>query len=378
MAKKKVVTRSSRTAIAVPADFNFTRQMVPALAGDGYPDFLRSYRSKAWQVFEDLPIPTTSDEAWRRTDIRSLAAGDFRIPGAQDSASLPEAPAELLHPVTDEEYGWQGLLMPAGVSVMLNPELAAKGVIFTDLATAERQHPQILEKILGKVVRPDEGKFAALAGALAQTGVLLYVPPGLQLEQPLQSILWGPGSGLAYISQIMVWVDDGASLTYVHEAASHTETGGQTLHAGLVEVHVGAGAANGLPAVARERPRSRSADPLQHAGGRIQAHDLGVVPGRQDQASLRIERDVRGMVQTDLVGGTLGSVPELAGPDHRLHDTVPDGADAMVVPVQNVDLAVRGDGLLRDKDHAAEQVHVAVGRRQLRDRLLRRFVAKTD
>ena len=242
MAKKEVVTRSSRTTRAVPADFNFTRQMVPALAGDGYPDFLRSYRSKAWQVFEDLPIPTTSDEAWRRTDIRSLAAGDFRIPGAQDSASLPEAPAELLHPVTDEEYGGQVLLMPAGVSVMLNPELAAKGVVFTDLATAEREHPQILEKILGKVVRPDEGKFAALAGALAQTGVLLYVPPGLQLEQPLQSILWGPGSGLAYISQIMVWVDDGASLTYVHEAASHTETGGQTLHAGLVEVHVGAGA----------------------------------------------------------------------------------------------------------------------------------------
>ncbi len=242
MAKRTVVTRTSRTAKTMPADFNFTRQMVPALAGDGYPDYVRGYRARAWQIFEDLPIPTTSDEAWRRTDIRSLAAGEFRIPGAQDSASLPEPPPELLHPITDDEYGGQVLLMPAGVSVTLNPELAAKGVVFTELATAERQHPQILEKILGKVVRPDEGKFAALAGALAQTGVLLYVPPGVQVEQPLQSILWGPGSGLAYISQIMVWVDDGASLTYVHEAASHTETGGQTLHAGLVEVHVGAGA----------------------------------------------------------------------------------------------------------------------------------------
>jgi Fe-S cluster assembly protein SufD len=37
-------------------------------------------------------------------------------------------------------------------------------------------------------------------------------------------------------------VDEGASLTYVHEAASYTEPQGQTLHAGLVEIHVGAGA----------------------------------------------------------------------------------------------------------------------------------------
>jgi Fe-S cluster assembly protein SufD len=37
-------------------------------------------------------------------------------------------------------------------------------------------------------------------------------------------------------------VDDGASLTYVHEAASPTEPDGQSLHAGIVEIHVGAGA----------------------------------------------------------------------------------------------------------------------------------------
>lgn len=242
MAKRTIVTRTARAARAVPAEFIFTRQMVPALAGDGYPEFLHSYRSRAWQLFEELPMPTISEEAWRRTDIRSLAAGDFRIPGAQESTSLPDAPPELLHPVADEDYGGQVLLLPGEVSVTLDPELAARGVVFTDLATAERQHPEVLEKILGKIVRPEEGKFAALAGALAQTGVLLYVPPGLVVEQPLQSILWGPGNGYAYISQILVWVDDGASLTYVHEAASQTEPGGQTLHAGLVELHVGEGA----------------------------------------------------------------------------------------------------------------------------------------
>ncbi len=203
--------------------------MVAALSGDGYPQFLQQYRQGAWEIFESLPIPTTSDEAWRRTDLRGLDAGSFRLPAMEDAASLPAAPAELLHPIADEAYGGQVLLLPGEVQASLDPALAAKGVIFTDLVTAERQHPQTLERVLGQVVRPDEGKFAALAGALAQTGVLLYVPRGVQVEQPLHSILWGPGAGLAYISHLLVWVDDGASLTYVHEAASPTEVGWSVL-----------------------------------------------------------------------------------------------------------------------------------------------------
>jgi Fe-S cluster assembly protein SufD len=92
------------------------------------------------------------------------------------------------------------------------------------------------------VVRPDEGKFGALAAAMANSGVLLYVPRGVQLEQPLHSLLWGPGVGNAYFSHILVWVEPGAALTYVHESASNSEPSGQTLHAGIVEIHVGDGA----------------------------------------------------------------------------------------------------------------------------------------
>lgn len=111
--------------------------------------------------------------------------------------------------------------------------------MFTDLRTAEQDYAELLETRLGKIVSPEEGKFAALASALAQTGVFLYVPKGVVIEQPLHSLLWGPGIGLAHISHVIVWLEEGASVTYVHEYASPTETGGQTLHAGLVEVYVG-------------------------------------------------------------------------------------------------------------------------------------------
>ena len=71
--------------------------------------------------------------------------------------------------------------------------------------------------MIGKTVNVEEGKFAALAGAFAQNGVVLYIPKGVTVEEPLHSVLWGPGADLAHVSHILVLVDEGASVTYVHE-----------------------------------------------------------------------------------------------------------------------------------------------------------------
>ena len=78
-----------------------------------------------------------------------------------------------------------------------------------------------------------------MAAALSRLGVFVYVPRGVRVEEPLQSVVWGPGSGLAYFSHLLVWLEEGASLTYVHEAASPTEPDGQSMHAGIVEIQVG-------------------------------------------------------------------------------------------------------------------------------------------
>ena len=33
---------------------------------------MRDFRLAAWEIYAALPVPTTQDEAWRRTDIRRL------------------------------------------------------------------------------------------------------------------------------------------------------------------------------------------------------------------------------------------------------------------------------------------------------------------
>lgn len=243
MTERIVVTRSRRGEEALGRDFSFTRDLIPALAPDWQgPGYLREYRLRAWQAFQSMPMPSTSDEAWRRTDLRSLQAGSLRLAEQVEKRNLPPAPAHLLRPLVDRQHGGQLILGPDKVKVTLEADLARQGVIFTDLETAEREHADRLANILGQIVRPEEGKFAALAAALARRGVLVYIPRGVQVRAPLHSVLWGPGSGLAYFSQVMVWLEEGASLTYVHESASLTEAEGQALHAGTVEIFVGAGA----------------------------------------------------------------------------------------------------------------------------------------
>ncbi len=242
MPTRTVVTRTRRAEPRASEDFTFAREMLPEFSPSASPYF-HDYRTRAWELYQTLPMPTIKDEPWRRTDLRALDKGSFHLPSQAGSLeNLPPAPDSLLQPLIGAQHGGQVVLFPDHSQSYLDPLLAQKGVIFTDLATAECQYPELLKKVYGKVVRPEEGKFAAMAAALAYSGAFIYIPRGVSLEDPLHSVLWGPGRGLAYFSHILVYLEEGSALTYLHEASSPSEPEGQTLHAGLVEIYVGAGA----------------------------------------------------------------------------------------------------------------------------------------
>jgi Fe-S cluster assembly protein SufD len=171
-----------------------------------------------------------------------LRAGSFVLANGGAWHDLPELPDTLRQPIVGDLHGGQLILQPGKVELSIDPLLTKQGVIFTDLATAEKQYPNQLAKIIGQVVHSNEGRFAALAASLSKTGVFVYVPRGVQVEDPLHSVFWGPGSGVAHFTHLLVWLEEGSSLTYVHESASPINANGQTLHAGIVEMQVESGA----------------------------------------------------------------------------------------------------------------------------------------
>lgn len=233
--KKKRVIRRKGTG-AVSREFGFTPDMIPEFSnGKAEASFLADFRNKAWQVYESKELPKSNEEAWRRTDIHRLPAGNMKI--AEQVKDAPPVPGYLLEPLAGDAHGGQITLTANDAEIFLDEEIAKKGVIFTDFAHAAREHGDLLKKILGQIVNYDEDKFTAMTAALARSGVLLYVPKGVRVEQPLHSVLWGPGVDMAYFSHLLVWLEEGASATYVHEYASPTEEGA-TMHSGIVEVHV--------------------------------------------------------------------------------------------------------------------------------------------
>ena len=231
--KPKVVVSRQRRTDSAAKDFSFTQADIPASKNG-----LASFRTSAWDAFKARSLPLTTDEAWRRTDLRFLPASDFKLPKDGAFEDLPIVPGDLLKPLVGDQHGGQITLLPGGSQIFLEEALAKKGVVFTDFRTAEKNHADLLAKLIGQIVKPEDGKFAALASALSQNGILLYVPKNMKVEYPLHSILWGPGVDLAHFSHLIVFVDDGASVTYVHEAASPDEIG-HAMHAGVVEIHVG-------------------------------------------------------------------------------------------------------------------------------------------
>ena len=109
-------------------------------------------------------FPDTTQESWRFTDLRGFDPEAFTGNGATTVAR----PGSML----DLEVSGVASVSEAGIEI----ERAPEGITFEPLSD---DHPR-----LGELVGTDE-KFAAHNAALWQHGLLVHVPKGVVLEQPL-------------------------------------------------------------------------------------------------------------------------------------------------------------------------------------------------
>jgi len=221
---------------------SFTRDAVEQLSASlDEPQWMLDLRLVAWEVYAALPVPTTRDEAWRRTDLRRLkldALGPSLNGKVADGAAIPEYLGAQL---TNDAAG--GVLVEVnGIvnSYELSDELRAQGVIFCDMHTAVREHGDLVRKhFMTHAVRIEEGKFAALHGAFWRGGVFLYVPRNVVAAAPLHSALWAT-NGRTFTHTLVV-LDKNSEATFIDEYASPVSEG-QALHNGAIELIVGDGA----------------------------------------------------------------------------------------------------------------------------------------
>jgi Fe-S cluster assembly protein SufD len=208
----------------------------------GEPDWLRARRRQAFETYERLPLPSRSEEEWRRTDIRGLDLEGFEPFERADGA----APAD---PIDDTA----GVLRQRGSEpgrVELDPEAARRGVLFMPLSQAVLEHPDLVRPRLFTEVQPDRDKLSALHAALFSGGTFLYVPDGVAVERPLVSQFWSSGGGAAVLPHTLIVAGRGSSFNYIDEFLS-PDLDRPALTSGSAEVFVGEAASVGYISLQR-------------------------------------------------------------------------------------------------------------------------------
>jgi Fe-S cluster assembly protein SufD len=221
------------------------------------PAWLTEARRAAWQVFQDLPLPSRADEEWMRTDIRLFRLDKFNLPSDSIAASPASLPAALLahnvHLAGSSATLDSQPLAASGAAPELDPKWSNQGVLFGSLDELVRTHGDLIRKHLFRVVNLHADKFAALHAACWSGGTLLYVPKGVKIDEPLHTLTaLSSAANAVDLSHILVILEEGASATLLTETAGgaeahdkhsglHSATG-SGLHCGAIELIVGPGA----------------------------------------------------------------------------------------------------------------------------------------
>ncbi|MGD0873889.1 MAG: Fe-S cluster assembly protein SufB [Acidimicrobiales bacterium] len=114
-------------------------------------------------------------------------------------------------------------------------DLARLGVLFTDMDTAVREHPEIVRKWFGKIIPPGDNKFAALNSAVWSGGSFIYVPPGVTVDMPLQAYFRINAENMGQFERTLIIADEGAQVHYV-EGCSAPVYSSDSLHSAVVEL----------------------------------------------------------------------------------------------------------------------------------------------
>ena len=231
-----MVVIRKRSTVAEP---QYRRADVEALSAQNQePQWLLERRLAAWDVYEKLPMPHMEEE-WRRTDYRHIRWEEAQRIITPNFATMDSVPAKNREPLVGDRQG--GLMIFVDGKLVhheLAPELKAQGIVFTDLQSAVRDHEGIMrDQFMTRAVKPEDGKFAALHGALWTHGALLYVPRNKVTELPLHVVVYNTKEGASFGHMLVVLEENAQATMQVDYSSASGST--HSSYIGATELLVG-------------------------------------------------------------------------------------------------------------------------------------------
>ncbi|MEO1498449.1 MAG: Fe-S cluster assembly protein SufB [Planctomycetota bacterium] len=209
----------------------------------GEPEWMLDFRLRSLEIFESKPMPEWGGDI--NIDFDDVYY--YLKPTEGQSTKWEDVPEEI-----KDTYDKLGIVeaeqkrLVAGVKAQfesevvygsLEKDLADQGVIFTDTDTAIKEHPELLREYFGKIIPPEDNKFAALNSAVWSGGSFIYVPPGVKIDFPLQAYFRINAESMGQFERTLIIVDEGAEVHYV-EGCTAPMYSTESLHSAVVEIVV--------------------------------------------------------------------------------------------------------------------------------------------
>ena len=210
----------------------------------GEPEWMTQFRLKALRHFERIPM-----KPWFAVNMPDIDFDDiyyYLKPSGEQVDDWDELPEEMK--ATYEKLGIPEAERKylAGVTAQYESEvvyhknredLERQGILFSDMDTALREHPEIVKKYFGTVIPPGDNKFAALNSAVWSGGSFIYVPPGVTCEMPLQAYFRINAENAGQFERTLIIADEGAQVHYIEGCSAPVYAKDtNSLHSAVVEL----------------------------------------------------------------------------------------------------------------------------------------------
>jgi Fe-S cluster assembly scaffold protein SufB len=309
-----VAGRAARAPRRASADLPFTfvdRGLVESLAAErAEPAWLLEDRLAALALFEGLPVES-SQLYTPYVDLRAASldgAAPYVVTGAAvalTAAGLPEGVAGLLE------------LREDGVAIAaLSDAARAAGVRLLTLGDLVATDDALARDLLtGGALLPSDDKLAQLSLAAWSQGVLVHVPAGVLLDQPIV-IRWAVGAPRSVIGRTLIVLGDGAEASVVEELVTSdgVVVGAQALLCATTEIRLGARARLAMASLQETGP-----DQVVFQQRRAEIGEASDLRWALAQLGARL---VRSRVDNVLAGdrSTVEQVEIVFGSEDQLHD----------------------------------------------------------
>jgi Fe-S cluster assembly protein SufB len=205
------------------------------------PQWMLDFRLRSYEIFMQKPMPTWGGDL-SHIDFQNIyyyakasekVAKNWddvpdNVKKTFDKLGIPEAEKKFLAGV-GAQYESEV------VYHSLREDLAKQGVLFLDTDQALIDHPELFKKYFGKIIPPEDNKFAALNSAVWSGGSFIYVPPGVHIDMPLQAYFRINAENIGQFERTLIIVDEGAEVHYI-EGCTAPVYSSESLHSAVVEL----------------------------------------------------------------------------------------------------------------------------------------------